>query len=153
MYNYENALWATRHREHRGPGNWGPAADVENPLFPLQSFVCVGDGDSPVARGTLRYYLIRQCRFGVVGPETGMPSNKLVRVLSSLSLGPEAKANCGCGTAGMRHFEDDKMAEVRRREPANHPMRVLFAKRLVRSICKTFNAPGPPFGVAASLAA
>ena len=98
-YNYENALWATRHPEHRGPGNWGSSADEEHPMFPLQSFVCVGDGDSPVARGTLRDYLIRQCRFGVVGPETGMPSNKLVCVLSSLSLGKEAKPNCGCGAA------------------------------------------------------
>ena len=35
-------------------------------------------------RGTLREYLVRQCQFGVVRPETGMPSNKLVRVLSSL---------------------------------------------------------------------
>jgi hypothetical protein len=47
----------------------------------------------------------------------------------------------------MRHFEDDGMKEVRRREPANHPMRLLFVKRLVRSICKTFNAPGLPLAL------
>jgi hypothetical protein len=40
-YNYESTLWATRHPEHRGPDNWGPLADEEHPLFPLQSFVCV----------------------------------------------------------------------------------------------------------------
>ena len=85
-YNYEHDLWATRYKR-RGPHNWELPPDEEHPMFPLQSFVCVGVGDSLVARGTLRQYLVRQYQFGVVGPETGMPSNKLVRVLSSLSLG------------------------------------------------------------------
>ena len=78
-------------------------------MFPLQSFVCVGAGDSPVARGTLRQYRVRQCQFGVVGLETGVPSNKLVRVYSSLGLGKEAKANCDCGAAGKRHYERDSI--------------------------------------------
>ena len=76
-----------------------------------------------------------------------MPSNKLVRVLSSLSLGPEAKANCGCGAAGKRHFEDGDMEEVRRIEPENHPMILLFVKHLFRSICKVFNASGLPLAL------
>jgi hypothetical protein len=103
-YNYEFDLWPTRYKR-RGPRNWELPPDAEHPMFPIHSLVCAGSGDSPVARGTLRQYLVRQCQFGVVGPETGMPSNKLVRVLSSLSLGKEAKANCDCGAAGKRHYE------------------------------------------------
>ena len=115
-------------------------------MFPLQSFVCVGAGNSIVARGTLRQYLVRQCQFGVVGPETGMPSNKLVRVLSSLSLGTEAKASCDCGAAGKRHYEDGghNMNDCRTIEPNHHPMILLFVKHLLRSICKVFNACGLP---------
>ena len=106
----------------------GDLLQMKNILCSRSSlFFCVGVGHSPVEKGTLRDYLIRQCNFGVVGLETGLPSNKLVRVLSSLSLGPEAKANCSCGTASRRHYEDGGMSEVRRVEPANHPMRLLFA--------------------------
>ena len=107
-FDYMTKLWATRHPESRGPRNGRLLADEEHPMFPLQSFVCVGVSDSPVARGTLRDYLVRQCVFCVVGPEAGLPSNKLVRVLSSLNLGPEAKATCSCGAADKRfsHYED-----------------------------------------------
>ena len=141
-FKYERQLWAARDEpERRGSPNWGLTADEEHPLFPLHSLVCVGVGDSPVARGTLGQYLVRQFQFGVVGPETGMPSNKLVRVLSSLSLGKEAKPNCGCGAAGKRHFERGKnLSQCRIVEPKNYPMRILFLKHLLRSICKVFNA-------------
>ena len=82
-----------------------------------------------------------------------MPSNKLVRVLSSLSLGEKAKATCSCGTAGTRHYEDGGMKEARRIEPQNHPMRLLFVQHIVRSICKAPHTSGLPSGVRSDLRA
>ena len=74
-------------------------------MLPLHLLVCTG-GHSHDSKQGLMDYLVRECNFGVVGPQSGLASNKLIRVYSSLDLGIEGKDTCRCGAEGREHYEE-----------------------------------------------
>ena len=94
----------------------------------------------------LKDLLVRQCKFGLTGPQSKLLSNKVMRVLSSLDIGADATRECRCGTHGLKHFEDKvkDMSEVRKLESKNWPMRTQFLKGLVLRVREPFLAGSSP---------